>query len=62
MWTQEIPARPTFLCLLLGPLSPKMCSFWSVWRLLLSSLCLWTPSVYKMHDFLPPGPCPHFSA
>ena len=25
-------------------------------------LCPWTPTVYKMHGFLPPGWCPPFSA
>lgn len=38
-----------------------MCSFLSVWRFLLFFICLWTRSVYKMHDFLPSGPSLHFS-
>ena len=40
---------------------PQKCGFLSVWRLLLSFVCLWTPAVYKMPHFLPPKPWPHFS-
>ena len=40
---------------------PKKRGFLSVWRLLLSSVCLWIPAVYKMPHFLPPDPWPHFS-
>ena len=48
---------PTFLCLSPRILSLKMCGFLSVWKLLLPFVCLWTPAVYKMCDFQPPGPC-----
>ena len=52
----------TCLCLLPRHLSPKMYGFLSVQRLLLSFVCPWTPTVHHLHDLLPPGPCPHFSA
>ena len=48
---------PTFLCLSPRILSLKMCGFLSVWKFLLSFVCLWTSAVYKMCDFQPPGPC-----
>ena len=56
---QEIPTFPHFYLPALGNWSSKTCSFLSVWRSLLSSDCLWTPSVYKMRIA-----CPwrHFSA
>lgn len=55
--TRFLPFR-IYLCLLPRHLSPKMYGFLSVQRLLLSFVCPRTPTVYHLHDFLPPGPTP----
>ena len=48
----------TFLCPLLRLLSSKTYNFLSVWRYLLFFVFLRTLALYKMLDFLPPGPLP----
>ena len=54
-------SSPFFVCLQ-DAYYPKMCGFLSVWGFLLFFVCPWTPAVYKTCNFLPPGPCPPFSA
>lgn len=61
IWMQEIAAFPHFLffvCDWGGYLSPQICGFLSVWRFLLSFVCLWASAVYKMYIsyHLPPSP------
>ena len=58
---RKFPPFLTFLCPLPWHLSPKRCSFLSVW----SPAFLFPPKdihCLQMHGFLPPGPSPHFSA
>lgn len=57
---QDFVPFPTFLCLQ-DTYHPQMHGVFSLWLFLLFFVCPWSPAVYKMCGFLPPGLWPPFS-